>query len=462
MSMFERLRDWLLAPLLSNDSGFMRQMATIDRARNYRQGRHDRQMKVKENQFDDNLAVNFTGLIVDRSVNMLMRGLKFDMGEDANQKYIDGLWAANKKSILLYKTGVLGAEAGTCYLKIIPEGVAGRDGVVYPRLVAIDPEWIEIETSPEDIEDVTGYEIKYVITGADGKPVAIKEEIEVDKGIEINEQSEQVSARPQAWNVTRWESTQGGRWQRVSQYRWEYAFAPLLHWQNLPDPLNVYGDPDITLDIEALQDRINFVASNISKIIRLYAHPPRWGKHLGDKAVMTWGPDEMPVYNDERAELNQLEPIGDLAASTNFLTFLTKALNEISQTVDVYSQADKLGQLTNFAVRVLYQDALNKLEAKRDLYGEALVELNRRLLVVGQGVETDGGKVVWGDPLPKNEIEEQTALKGDLDMGIVSKETVSGLRGYNWEDEQARKSTEQVEGDNVGAALLRAFNNGQQ
>ena len=49
---------------------------------------------------------------------------------------------------------------------------------------------------------------------------------------------------------------------------------------------------------------------------------------------------------------------------------------------------------------------------------------------------------------------------GDLNMGIVSKETISGLRGYDWEQEQERIANDAAQTDNIGAAILWNFENG--
>jgi len=67
---------------------------------------------------------------------------------------------------------------------------------------------------------------------------------------------------------------------------------------------------------------------------------------------------------------------------------------------------------------------------------------------------------VWPDFLPVNDTEVQSALEGDLRMGVASKQTVSTKRGYNWDDEQERIDAERASDDNIGAALLRGFNGG--
>ena len=47
-------------------------------------------------------------------------------------------------------------------------------------------------------------------------------------------------------------------------------------------------------------------------------------------------------------------------------------------------------------MRVLYQDALEKLSVKRDLYGDFLIELNRRILVIAGTEAAEGGtNLTW-------------------------------------------------------------------
>jgi hypothetical protein len=53
------------------------------------------------------------------------------------------------------------------------------------------------------------------------------------------------------------------------------------------------------------------------------------------------------------------------------------------------------------------------------------------------------------------------AIKTDLELGLVSKQTASGLRGYTWADEEERMAGEKAANDNIGAALLRAFGQGE-
>jgi hypothetical protein len=117
---------------------------------------------------------------------------------------------------------------------------------------------------------------------------------------------------------------------------------------------------------------------------------------------------------------------------------------------------DRVGALTNFGLRILFYDALNKLETKRALYGWGLREINRRILMFS-GSEPLDCEVVWEDPLPTDETALRANLEADLRMGVVSKETVAGRLGYDWDAEQEKLGEQQQASDNIGAMILRGF-----
>ena len=433
-----RLLNWMFG---SMDDAYSERVDYIMDRREYRLGMQKQFIKVRPNQADDNLTMNFVGLIVERSVSMLFgKGVRFEYGEDeAAQELINEVWQANDQNVLLHRLGTFGADGGMCFVKVVP-----REGKPL-RLVGLDPSLMDIHTDPDDWQKVTAYVIQYK-TLKDGKEVGKREITQLDdSGL--------------TWTITEYENSDstGHKWQQVGEpVAWEYEFPPITHWQNLPNVMDAWGMPDITNDVINLQDRINFVSSNISKIIRLYAHPPRWGKGLGNMKDLTLGPDDMIVVGDN-GEIKQLEPIGDMDASLAFLNVLRQSMMDITRTVDISSLHDKIGALTNFGLRVLYQDALQKLGTKRELYEEGLQELNKCILALNGMDDAPECEVTWIDPLPDNEKEEAMAVEADLRMGIVSRQTVSEKREYDWETEQERMSGEQLAGDNLGANLLRAF-----
>lgn len=438
-----RAMSWLLGG--SYDAKYNEQRNKLEELYLYYQGQHKKQIKVKPLQADDNIAVNFASLVVERSVSMMIgRGLEFSYPEQSTEDYIDAVWDANKKFIFLTKLFQNGSIYGTVYVKIIPKAKE-YNNQIYPRLVCLNPEYMEIIHNPEDYEDVEAYVMTYRLSDNEAT-------------IETTEKQYVADDMATSWVVKKYK-TAGGRQELISEVIWPYPFAPIVHWQNLPEIGNCYGQSDIA-DIIPLQDRYNFVASNISKIIRYHAHPKTWGRGSQSKDKLSWGADELVWLNGENSMVQNLEMQSDLASSQQFAMTLRQALFDVSRTVDISSMADKLGSLTNFALRVLYQDALAKNDTKQLLYGEGLLEVNRRMLEINRMSYTDG-EVSWTNGLPVDDKEQIETLQTELGLGILSKESASSQRGYNYQNELEKINAEQASGENVGAAILRAFGQGR-
>lgn len=418
--------------------------------RTYRTGAQKEPLKVRHGQANDNQITNFIRLIVDEQVSFLFgKEIKFDYGENAEaQEYIDAVWERNKKPVLLHNVGDFGATCGECFIKIVPV----EDGL--PRLIAQDPLFIDMQTDPDDIENVLRYEIKYVVE-VNGKDVTKTEVTE-----------KQTNG---TWMISNYEQTEREHTPRlIKQFSWDYLFPPIKEWQNLPAAGDLWGEADITKDIIQLQDKYNEKSSNENKIIRLYAHPQRWSKFFSfmkkklpnggeEDDSVNMGPDSMPNSNNEKAEINQLEPAGDLNAVGKSMETTRKAMFDNTRTVDVTTLTTNSGEFTNFRLRVVYQNMLAKNETKRQLYGYALKEINARLLELA-GMKPAECKIVWSDPLPENKKEDSEVIAMHLSNGLVSKQTASEKLGYTWENGEKELIAEQsTQEDNLGSTILRAF-----
>jgi hypothetical protein len=443
---------------LASDVVGRMQVQPVIEARAYRMGYYNPQLRVMTGQFDDNIGMNYTGLIVGRIVSQMFgKGIKLDFDgetETPQEQYVERLLDANKQEVLFHRCAVSASEAGTGYMLILPSGVVGEDGVTYPRLQLLDPALVRMETAPEDYEMVIRYVITYKFVDADGKEKARKRVVEAGEPDEAGTVNN--------WTVTDYiQSGYNASWDKVSEEVWPYLFPPVIHWQNLPSVASAQGEPDVSANMIEMQNRINFIASNISKIIRLFAHPQRYAKMAGNMTKrMEVGPDEMPNFTDERGGIYQLEAIGDLASSLAFFNKLERAMFNMARVVDLSSYEDKIGSLTNFGLRVLYQDNLSLIGTKREIFGDMLEELARRLQIIA-GMQPVECHVIWPDFLPVNEIEAAAAQQFDLTNGLASKQTIARERGRDWDGELARIADEKAGEDNLGAALLNAFNRGQ-
>jgi hypothetical protein len=445
------LRNFLRLDELT-DTVRIARLTQYQRLDDYYQGMHKRQLKVKPNQADDNLAMNFVGLAVERGISMMLKGVKFEAPVAATQAFLDEVWEANRKRILLHKACQNASVFGTGYLKMVPEGVESKqtEDKLMTRVVALDPRWMEIETEPEDVDTVRAYVMRYNVV--EGKDEIARKEVIRRVGAE-----EEASG----WVIEEWRADQAtsGKWTLTSSQAWEYEFPPIVHWQNLPQAGDCYGQSDVE-DIIELQDRVNFLASNISRIIRYHAHPKTWGRGVGATKDIDWGPDKVVWLPGDNSNVSNLEMQSDLASSRAFYADLRQALFDISRTVDISSIKDRVGALTNFGLRVLYIDVLDKLDTKRELFGEALLELEQRMMKL-EGMEGKPGLVTWGDPLPVDETGAAQSDGFELDNQLVSKQTISKRRGYDWEKEQELMEEEKASEGTVGSMILKAFGQGE-
>jgi hypothetical protein len=463
MGLIAQINGWFRSKIVGwlesgGDSSFTDRSYSMVNRREYRLGAQRRFLRLSREGFDDNVVGNFLGLALDRAVSLLMgKEVEFEWEEGTPEEviqFIDDIWEANNKPILLHKMALYGGEDGTVFVKLIPDYEKGW------RILAQDPIFKDIVTDPDDDERVISYITQYKTQGLDGQEVARRETV-IISNYEAPEQ--QVTS----WIIRNEVSSRetGGKWRVESEEVWPYPLPPIIHWKNLPMLGTVWGMPDVSDDVMELQDKSNFAISNINRIIRLFAHPQRWSKFFGgrkvagkggDAAELDVGPDSMPNSDNVDAVINQLSPVGDVPGATGHAQNLRQIIFDLTRNMDISSMKDKVGGLTNFGLRILYFDALNKLDTKRYLYGWGLREINRRLQMFSN-LEPWDCDIYWQDPLPKDETALRQNIQADLNMGVVSKQTAAERLGYDWDDEKIRMQEEQAAGDNVGAMLLRAF-----
>jgi hypothetical protein len=155
-----------------------------------------------------------------------------------------------------------------------------------------------------------------------------------------------------------------------------------------------------------------------------------------------------------------LEMESDLNSSMAMIQMLQSQFWSMHRGVDITSVRDRLGQLTNFGLKVLYADALDKLDTKRELYADGLARMNRYSLeLMGKGADNTVA-LQWADPIPGNEKESAETEQVKLDIGVESKETAAGNLGLDWQQEQERMSEETADNEDLGTVLMRQFTQG--
>ena len=411
----------------------------IHLAWDYYEGRHPAPLLVKPNQPDDNVIINLARPVVDKGIALLFgKEVTWQADESAAtesgaETFLAAVWAANDKMALLHEVAQNGALAGLAAVKVAP-----RPGDVQRpyRLINLDPANLSIDCDDEDIDDVERYVIQYTCCDpATGEELVKRQEI-----VAIEDESTDLVTH---WTIQDFEARGAQKtFQPVSDpVVWPYALPPIVHCKNLPLANCVWGVGDLE-DVK-LNDALNLIASSTRKILRLHASPQTVAKGfnpamLRRDANQIW---EIPEGTD--GDLYNLEMQSDLAASLEFYRTLRSAFYAQGRMPDV-SQVGDLGALTNFGLRVLFADALERTATKRMLYGGLITRINRLLcLIAGKG-DNVTTTLTWSDPLPVNEKELTETVGLKQKTGLISDETLTGELGADYADEQTRLKAERA------------------
>ena len=398
-------------------------------------------LKVDKSKPNDNTKVNYIRTVVDKSVSVLFgTGLTFDLDATAEERTPPELWLdevlrVNRFAVLLQKLGINGAIYGHPFLKI-------QVGAKYPRLINIPPEYVTVVGDPDDIEAVNAYIIQYTVIDLDGRPRDSRQTVERNEA--------------GRWIVRDETRAAYGPWIVEQEVIWPYDWPPIIDCQNLPCPNDYYGLPDVGRDVVALNRSVNFVLSNVQRIIRFHAHPKTVAKGVSASQIDV-SVDEIIVLNAPDADLFNLEMASDLSSSIEYFKRLREALHEVTRTPEVATgKLEGTGALSGVALRILYGPLEEKTQTKRLTYGEMLIELCRRLLEMGGFGSENIVTIEWPAIVPANEVEEREVALMDEQIG-VSKDTLLTRMGYDADEEKEKRD---AQGADMADQLLTAFDRG--
>lgn len=459
----------------------------------YYYGQHDKHLAPDGSATDDNVIINLCELLIDKGVSALMgtsdqgmiEGPKFELvkpepmpgmmpamlrqmretmgsmmngmmgmdnASDPADEWLEQVWEANLKPILLHDLSTNGGVCGTWYVKILPDALP--DGS--PRLVNLNPANVTPVWDEADIDRVLWYRIEF---GNEKLSPRDKGRTRQDIVRSVNEDGSDAGG----WRIIDYsEKPNGVGWVLKNEQAWTREWPPIIESKNLPRPNDHYGLDDLRSSLR-VNDSLNFVLSNTQRIIKYHADPKTVATGIEDDGLTASGIGSLWTTANADAKVYNLEMQSDLSSSLNFANLLRRAFFDGGREVDSSTIQDKLGQVTNFGLRVLYRDALEKVGTKRLLYGHALQQLCQHLLELG-GFGTDNKiKVSWSDPLPSDPLQTAQALQIDRNNGL-SKTTYLERRNYDAEQEAENRQlegSEQVFTDTVqrqGALVDRMRN----
>lgn len=452
------------------------------KAWDYYDGKHKEHLKPDSTQTEDNVILNKIGQLIDSGVASLMgrndqglvEGVKFEVigdepgepsmldrlrragrnltGREApEQTWLDRVWDINQRTLTQQNLAMNGGVTGHCFVRIVPDGLYyWPEQMTAPRLINLNPDIVTVFWDAADVQRVMFYRLDY---GKESDKVRRREDIVRtvnDNGDDLN-----------AWTIITYETSNGGRaWRQVGEpVPWGRPWSPIVDWPNLPRPNTYYGVNDLGTAGQ-LNDSLNFLASNMQRILKHHAHPKLVGTGFNADDVQSTAINDFWAISNENAALHQLEMMSDMGSSMAFVQLMIRSIFDQGRELDPASVQDRLGDLTNFGLRVLNGSTLGKVAVKRMLYGrKGFTRINQALLDLGNFPPATPVQNVWADPLPTNQLEEAQALDVDRRHG-ASVYSYLQRRGYDPLQEAQHRQDETALDQEAVAAFLGNANFG--
>lgn len=416
-------------------------------------GKFQKPLKVKPNQPDDNVISNRCAPIVDKGVSFLFgQVLKIEATNETatpdtkKQTYLDGVWGGeDERMTLLSQLAINGGVCGQPFAKLVP--VQGR--MKYPRVVVLDPMLLRMVTHPDDCSLVLAYIIEYPASD-DWEKRQIIARIDPDGTSALTGEL----ALDDSWTITNYMRRRSlGVWLQVGEREeWRYPFAPIFTCQNLPNPNETWGMPDLTPDLIGQNTVLNFIQSNTARIIKFHGHPRTYATGLSATQINI-GVEDLICLPSPDSKLANLEMSGNLADQLQFASIIRGDMDEQSRVPAIAlgreSSLPHGSTLSGIAVKLLFQPLIEKTVQKQRLYGSMIRAISRAALVLAGMIAVEEYEdypidLHWQSLLPADDLQAaQTGLVYEQ-LG-VSKHTVLSMLDFDADDEEEKRASEQAD-----------------
>jgi hypothetical protein len=402
----------------------------------------------KEGRHDDNVVVNPAAAIVNVGVHFLFGSGLTWAGDFDNAapppwfKTLQRCWKANKQETFLLNLGLSGGINGHCFIRFVPGG-AGYNKE-YTRLVILDPANVDVKWDAQDYEQVREFAITTTIK---------------DQGKEIRRVERITPTADGKWSMTTYEKKEVRNFllkqmeietQVGPTLLWNYPWPPIAHCQNLPLPNTFWGLSDLEKQVIGVISAMQMAMSNLNKILRIHASPKVLLKGITPDlaAEVDVSPDGMISLPDPEGDIKVLEMLSNLDSSLKFVESMRMGLYQMTQTPKIaLGEADAAqAQMSGVSATVLYGPLIQKTESKQRTYGDMLLDVSTKLLILdGYGPEeTESLRIEWPVPIPGSKFIERQTLQQDQILG-ASNDTILSKLGYDPRVERTNRKLQMEE-----------------
>jgi hypothetical protein len=388
---------------------------------------------------DPNVMSNRCVGVVDGGVNFLFGKeieISAEEGSPASaQAQLDTTWGRKEKRIpLLQKIAMNGAMAGSPFVRIVPN----KKGSV--RLVALDPATVCVQTAPQDCETVLLWCIEYCTHQTiNGKPERVYYREEIARIDPDGNALQDMPDDDDTWSIQHWTRVgEKAEWEAAgAPIIWDYPFAPIFGCQNLPNPNDYWGRPDITDDIIGMNESLNLTQSCINLVQVLYGQPVLYANGVGSQ-VIDLHPGHIIGLETPDGKISAVTIPSDTANALAFADSIRSDIDEQSAVPGVAMgriSAMPRGALSGVAIELFFQPLLQKTETKRCLYGELIIDVSKAVMTLakmdGENIDIT---IAWQNPLPKDDLQSIQASILLKEIG-VSNTTIQRNEGFDPEEE---------------------------
>lgn len=429
-------------------------MKLIDAYWRYYDGDHAMPLKVLPGQRNDNIILNLCGRAIDKTIEFIGLPTRFEVPGGVNnepnpaaqgelvelrttdQDTIDAAWKKWRKDLPdIIQSGLI---AGHTFIKL------HLDSEGKACMSLLDPRCVSVFWDITNPREILFYRQEWKM-GKDHRrqdivPNALLNATPAEDGAE--------PTAAEGWSIIEYAKSQTNEWREVSRDSWDYPFSPIIDWKNKRRAHAYYGDS--ALKEATINDAVNFVITNMARIIKFHAHPRTVGIGFDAGQLQTTSADGFMTIPNKDAQVMNLEMQSDLGSSLNLYSILVSEFFTQQRVVDVSSIKDKLGQITNFGVRMIFSDMLGMSNEKREFINDNIGEAIRRLLWIDGLQLIEAPTAQWDDPLPSDRKEIVEALEKEKALGATSIQTIREDLGR---DNQVETERIAEEGNNAGAAL---------
>jgi hypothetical protein len=236
----------------------------------------------------------------------------------------------------------------------------------------------------------------------------------------------------EAWTAsshTQWHRAGGvgraGVWRRVGGRVHGLGSLPVVHIQNLPQPLMHPGLSDVE-PLIPLQDELNTRLSDRANRVTFQSFKMYLGRGIEGFTDRPVGPGQMWSTSDPTASIQEFGGDAATPGETAHIAEVREAMDKASGVPPIAAGVmhGRVGRLTSEnAVRIVLLGLLARVQKKRMTYGVGLQQIAQRVLAAADAAGSlhttphqRQVQIDWPDPLPQNETDalQRALLKRQL------------------------------------------------